>query len=584
MRKKGYINIYQGAFYRNNKNLDQLNFHTIQQKVIHSYEQLLDGLVQFVRENYNLDWHQDFANDMLVEYLQQNQVRLLNFLFESQTLEQIEGQPLDIEPKYVIAKFIENLQITRSSKLDFLETVIKGNMLANALFLTEPGSFQRNFVNTVIYLDAPLVIYALGYAGAPREKPIIELIELIRQYHGSIKVFKHSLEEIIGILNACANKIRRNDLDDVYGPSMEFFIIEGFSETDILMLIQNLIPNLASMGIEVVDKPTYDDYSNVIGEEDFISYIKERIPYKDDTPVERDKDSIAAMHRIRKGQNYFIIEECKALFITLNTSLAYCARTYPDFNTTVGSVPLVMTDYELTNLLWLKNPSICPTLPRRIIIADSYAAVQPSNRLWARYLKSIEKLEEEDKIDKDQYFLLRYSIQARSELMDRTRGDESVFSDGTVQEIIDSVTKKIRAKDVEKINEVERERREAIQSYEDERERLISLQEKVAYEREEKEMRIENKARKIAENYRKVFAVALSILFLTFSYFSSPYSPVMKTDKPSIINFVGYFAFISLLILEFFDNIFNININFIFNWIEKQIYILSKKRIQKAQL
>ncbi|GAH51694.1 unnamed protein product, partial [marine sediment metagenome] len=101
---------------------------------------------------------------------------------------------------------------------------------------------------------------------------------------------------------------------------------------------------------------------------------------------------------------FISIEECQAIFVTSNLELTYSARDYPDFNFREGTASLVVTDYELTNLVWLKDPSLSPNLPRRRLIADSYASVQPSDTLWAKYLRTIEHLEENGKISSDQYF------------------------------------------------------------------------------------------------------------------------------------------------------------------------------------
>ncbi len=299
--------------------------------------------------------------------------------------------------------------------------------------MTDPGTYQRKFKETDIFLDTSLVMFALGYAGEPRKWPVIELIDLLKMHGAHIKIFRHSLEEIIGILSACAECIRSNQLQDSYGPSIEYFIEKGYSEVDIMMFIENLGADLLNLNILIVDKPPYIEYEHVIDEKAYSEYLSSKIDYSKERPLERDKDSITAILRLRRGEVFIAIEECKAIFVTTNRDLAYSTRGYSEFNYQTGTAPLAVTDYEITNLIWLKDPITASGLPRKRLIADCYAAIQPNDALWAKYLKAIDQLEKQNKITSDQYFILRHSIQAKSELMDCTFGEEKVFSDGTIR-------------------------------------------------------------------------------------------------------------------------------------------------------
>lgn len=95
-----------------------------------------------------------------------------------------------------------------------------------------------------------------------------------------------------------------------------------------------------------------------------------------------------------------------------------------------------LTDYTLTNLLWLKKPTAAPDLPRKRIIADCYAATRPTESLWRLYLEQIEKLNQRGEVSSEDYYLLCYSMEAESALMDATLGDEKAFTQGTVPEVL----------------------------------------------------------------------------------------------------------------------------------------------------
>jgi hypothetical protein len=462
---------------------------------------------------------------------------------------------------YVIAKYITYLQTTQSSELDFMATVIKGNMLANSIFLTDPGTYQRKFNNTSIYFDTSLVIFALGYAGEPRKWPVLELINLLKKHNAELKIFRHSLEEIIGILAACAEVFRTRSFEDSYGPSVEYFIESGYSETDIMMFLSNLESDIGNLGIEIIEKPSYDEFTNVIDENAYYEYLKEFMNYKRGLALERDVDSIAAIVRLRKGHRYIQIENCEALFVTANKALANSSRNFSDFNFQGGTAPIAMTDYELTNLVWLKDPSLSSSLPRRRLIAISYACIQPADVLWRKYLETIKALEIEGKITNDQYFLLRHSIQAKSELMERTRGVDDIFTAGTIDEILNRIEQNIRAEDISKLNDEIREKQDVLQMYEDEHAALVNLEEEIKRKNREKEERIDKRALKISKVILATFSglLALALGYLTFAI--SPIGPLnidIINTMPKIWQCVGLSIFWLLLLAEILSTNFGI--------------------------
>ncbi len=99
----------------------------------------------------------------------------------------------------------------------------------------------------------------------------------------------------------------------------------GFSPSDIEIFIVNLESDLLNTRIEVVDKPPYiPEY--VIDEPKLLEILEEKIPYHSPFAAQRDVDSVAAIMRLRKGGDFFFIEECKALFVTTNNALVSSCR------------------------------------------------------------------------------------------------------------------------------------------------------------------------------------------------------------------------------------------------------------------
>jgi hypothetical protein len=117
-----------------------------------------------------------------------------------------------------------------------------------------------------------------------------------------------------------------------------------------------------------------------------------------------------------------------------------------------------MSDHALAALAWLMNPSQAPDLPRRQIIAISYAALNPSDEVWRKYLVEIRRLQERGELTEEQVGLLLFSPDARLELMNATSGDPGALASGTINQVLSYAEAAARA-EVEAELERERSRR-----------------------------------------------------------------------------------------------------------------------------
>jgi hypothetical protein len=335
-------------------------------------------------------------------------------------------------------------------------------MLANAIFLPDSGSVDRRFRNTEVYFDTSFLIYALGYAGQPRRDPCIELLNLLYETGAELRCFRHTYDEVQGALRACANRLARGAVQDAYGPSIEYFLAEGLTSSDVELIINRLERDLRSLRVKVEDEPPYIP-KFVVNERGLADALRNAIHYRTDGPLDRDVASLSGVMRLRGTASYFYVEECHAVFVTTNPVVARTAWNFFMSNATPGSVSPCLTDYNLTNLLWLKKPLHAPELPRKRLIADCYAATQPDDHLWKRYIEEIGKLQAAGKITSEDVLLLRHSLEARRALMERTLGEEAAFVEATVPEILRVVRASIEARLQTQVDE-EAARREMAES------------------------------------------------------------------------------------------------------------------------
>jgi len=451
-QKRGYVYSANRVYYRN---LDVLRandtFREAREKALAAHDALIGELRGYCRSRFSLTWTTEDAERALQSYVQNNEVSLLT---GADTPIIAASGVAPANARYVVASFVNMLRSMHPAIFHHLETVVQGSMLANAIYLPDPARPRARFERTQVFFDTSFLIYALGYAGIPRQEPCTELLDLLYETGAELSVFRHTVDEIHGILEACRHNLRSRD---AYGPSMEYFISIGASESDLLLYAETVERNLSRLRIQVADTPGYDDHAQVIDEKGFAAFLDERIGYKNPDALNRDVQSVAAIVRLRKGEPYFHVENCRALFVTTNQDLARAARDFVQGNIGDSVVSPCITDFALTNVLWLKGPTTAPQLPRKRVIADAYAAMQPSEQMIRKYIAAISELASRDGLPEEDYYLLRYSMEARKLLMDSTLGDDDAVTQATVAEILSLAKAQIRGEAQARLDSLEAE-------------------------------------------------------------------------------------------------------------------------------
>jgi hypothetical protein len=442
VRRAGYVRQRDGAYYRVPKALSSLDFRDTQQMVIRQHEELVEAIRSHAVRVFKLSLTVSDAEDALLSFLDQYAIDIVKASYASSAI------PTPRSPhrsaRLIVGDYLYRCAMDHSSHFEFFETVAKGLMLANSVFLPDPGKLQKKFQNTSLYLDTPILVYALGYAGADRQAPIDEMLTLCYELGAELRCFRHTLEEARGVLDACREKIGSGHLSQAYGPSIEYFLSKGSTASDIELHVVMIEQDLRAKRIQVEAKPSYEPVRHNVDEIALEQRLEEAIGYRRDRARLRDVDSVAAIMRQRRGLQSSLVEDSGALFVTTNRPLVTVARDFFWDARSPTAVPPCVTDMTLTNILWLKKPLSVPDLPAKRIIADTYAAVQPDDELWHHLMIEAEKLRERGEITSEEVLLMRYGAEAKQIILERTADEDEVFTAGSVREILEIVRERIR--------------------------------------------------------------------------------------------------------------------------------------------
>ncbi|WP_214630765.1 hypothetical protein [Paenibacillus agaridevorans] len=502
--KGKYVRKEYNAYYINREMVESSDINAVQQRVLTAHDAVITSFQQFCLNEHKADWSYEESESALIKYFDEEILQMLHVTHNRALIKISGSSPSNY--KFIVASFIRKLQELNDPRMEYLEEVFKGNMLANALFVKDQGKVMQKFKKTTVYFDTAFLLFVLGYTGDSRREPSQELLNLLYETGADLKCFRHTVSEVKAILEGCAADLGgsgRNhyDLTGFSLESFEHFILRGKTDSDVRLLAEKIESSLELLRIKVIDTPSYDDHSSVNDEKGLEDSIRSKITYRNNNSLTRDVKSISSIYRLRGNKSYYSIEDCRALFVTTNHRLVKVANEHFNNDYKEEATPPLITDTDLTNLLWLKKPTKAPNLARKMIIANSYAALQPDEILWKKYMQELEKLKGDKSITNEDYFILRHSLDAKQALVQVTEGDSGAFAQGTVSEILEMVKENTQKKLKERIGELEGEKESSYQ-------RVVAAEEK-------EQIRITNIKNK-SNKYARLVSKGIEFIFIVF--------------------------------------------------------------------
>lgn len=518
--KRGFASRRDEIYVRNEKAITSLNFTKMRSILLRKQAALIEKFIKFCSDRYQTNFSIQDAESALYNYLENHSIPILRV---------IEGElDSDLSAKHIKAGFLIRAFVAQLCKSDpegfeFLETIVKGSMLASTLYFPDMGAVKKRFDKVEIYFDTSFLLQALGFGNLSMQTYCREALDLLYELDGKPRCFEHTLDEIRGILNFAALALKdRKILKHAYSDVVWLFIEKDFRVSDVELILSRLEESLRSLRIQVVPKPRHQE-SLGVDETKLASLLHEKVMYRTDEQVRHDLESLTAVFRLRRGEYPINIERCQALFVTTNQSLVRASNQFfkNEDNRAHGSVPVCTSASALITLIWLKKPTRSPDLPTKRIIADCYAALNPSDFVWKTYLKEIDRLQLQGDVSEEDYFLLRFSSEARLLLVDTTLGIPDAIAEGTIKEILEKAKAKIRS-GVEAAYSIERKRRLEAEERASKAEAQFNLQLEAQ----------SNHIRSLCVKWSKRIGILLLILvialqaFMSYLTFPKPFPPL----------------------------------------------------------
>lgn len=434
---------------------------------------VITGLCEFSKSTAKPISTHDEAVTAICAFLTQFKIPCLRAYLRGTAIPNIEGH--DDAQIVLVSKYALNLQQTAPHRFDSFMVVVTGHMLANALLCPDLQNAPKTYKDVTFYLDTPLLVRLLGLEGGQKQAAVKNLVELLLNLGGKVATFAHSREELEKVIKGAALHIESpNGRGAIVAEARR----RGTTKSDLLVLAGQIDDKLKEIRVEVQSTPRYIAEFQ-IDEIAFEKELDDEVSYFNSHAKEYDINSVRSIYVLRKGISPMNIEWSKAILVTSNAGFSRAAFEYGRQHKESCEVSPVITDSSLANIAWLKAPLGAPDLPMTEVLAISYAALQPSTQLLEKYMKEIDKLEQQGKITARDHQLLRSSQLAQDELMNLTLGEEEALNEQTITETLERVTAEIRKEESEKYKAEQSAHRATIEQIAKEKEEKIQIQKRL---------------------------------------------------------------------------------------------------------
>ena len=531
--------------------VSQYSFDSDTKSEILKYDTIVDKLKIYARTHFAKKYDDVTAQDIILAFLENNSAKTITFSFSEYTEEERKSK----QNMYIVSEFISNAAKTDYGLFGLIREISFAYMMASAItFGLEMESDEKKasshkantgFQNLTLYLDTPFLLRLLGLNTDEMRDASLELVSGLKENGVSFKIFGHTYDETLRIIEDCENWVDNPQYEAKYASlALRTFVSRSYTKHDVSVFIADMPNKLAELSIGIDDT----DYYHVMFDnkqideapirEYIISTYKQSNSSFDETQksftIECDVRSITHILKLWPRKRFRSYYDATYLFLTTNSTLAYATRRFTSHEnrSAMFNVFPCITDVFLGTIMWLDSPiSAIESFSKKKLLADCMAAVSPSEELIKRLSDSIEEMYSKSMISEKEYYLLKARAYQKDYLQRKTLNDENAFTDRITEEILEELKADLVAPINSKVKELEAEKQKL-------QEKITSFEKKEDAQNNdarEKERAYESSAEKKLQLFANVlipitvsFIALLIILFTNLLSLSTGVSILLK--------------------------------------------------------
>lgn len=562
-----------GKIYVKKESLPEYDLSISSKDIERKFQNLTKSIQNYASETLKTEFTNKEIEDGLLSFLKEHDLDILFAAKDKSVLPDVKPKN---KVKYTLSKFALHAFENDPQLFQFLLDVSIGHALSGAILYSEFNTFSGKLKNLNIYLDTPVILNFLGFNGEFKKQSTQELINILNEEKANIFILDTTRGEVDHILSDGYRWLDKGVYDlEKASKLLRYCHRNNISASDLEHTIVSLDSFLSENNITSTSVPSYDEKDFVIKETKLSEVIHQTYDSIIDNfdseladrkgTIDRDVKVLSGIYRFRKGHKPKSIKDSRALFITSNTALAFASRRFESQENGFGfTIPSCLTDVFLGTVIWLQSPQRVEAINSKKFMAECYAATQPNEKLIKNYLAEVEKLKSSNKINNDDYYLLRSHRASLNLLETKTMGDPDAIDASSTEEILDEIVQSIKTKEAKKLSDEIETHKTTKKQLEDQEQKVKTI-----------ESTLENKAKKIAILiWNGVFTLSLLILaFCLFINLFPGFFDLNSSIKTIIWIVFGVFTLLNLLtgfnIMHLKNKIVRLIQNKVLNWLKE---------------
>lgn len=437
-KRKGALIREGGKFFKNKDYKFNTDLKKKRKDIDRQLNTIGNKLFEFLQDEGLVLNGKDDALAILFKFLSNQELELLlDIEYENKP---IDSSTLKSRQMRTVAKFVKEICLKDPILSKYLDSILTGFILQNALLLKNVATPSKVFDDLQIFLDSGFLLGLLGWKGAARELANKDTLDLLKATNAHLAVFEPTIEELKRILYTYQRHLgTQKGRESLWQSAITRHVLsEQLTPSDIkqaISLIENTLEYRFGINIHETPerKPKYTHDEEKLAQK--LGVKNEENPSK---RIIHDIDCVAAVLTLRRGKKPRTLDTTKAIFMTGNSRVVKDVNEWYKKEGGDQHVSPIIHHLTISNIAWLKRPDVGAKMKINELVALCTAALRPKQETWDKFLKHLKKLEESGELSTDESVAIVASNLIETELASLEDHDEDVDS-SSVSEILERV-------------------------------------------------------------------------------------------------------------------------------------------------
>lgn len=361
----------------------------------------------------------------------------------------------------IAALFIQDVLSSDPPFADYIQRMLEGLVLKNALLFANINLKKRQFTDLEVFFDTGFLFRAVGLANEPYVEAAREAISFLRDAAARTAVLAITIDEMRSILSAIERQIGTTSGIRHRRPTelFRYLVSRRYRPSDVAQAASLIESNIRQLGLVV--RPVPKHIPRYTLDEAALAKILMREDQTDIDPrIDHDMKAATGILTLRRGRVAYSLDDARAVFST-TTSLV--VRNVTMWYRSQGGygVPPVIHQAALSNVAWLKNPGAAASrLKRSELVALCAAALRPTPEMWKRFTDELRRLRDSQALTSDEEVAVLTSYLTDRRLAEIE--DEEEIDAETVVEIVERVRESYSAEAARQAEQAAREKEDEL--------------------------------------------------------------------------------------------------------------------------